>query len=148
MAFLIIILVIFIVDFKVKTYIEKKKEMHKKEEILNGNIIIERYHNKGAILNSMDHKPGLVKIISSIMLGTIFLVFSVLLTKKGKILYKLGLSLILGGAASNVYDRIKKGYVVDYFSFKFLKRVIFNLSDIFIIIGALLISVVSVFEKE
>lgn len=148
MAFLIIILVIFIVDFKVKTYIEKKKEMHKKEEILNGNIIIERYHNKGAILNSMDHKPGLVKIISSIMLGTIFLVFSVLLTKKGNTLYKLGLSLILGGAASNVYDRIKKGYVVDYFSFKFLKRVIFNLSDIFIFIGAVLISVVSLFEKE
>jgi signal peptidase II len=148
MAFLIIILVIFIVDFKVKTYIEKTKEMHKKEEILNGNIIIERYHNKGAILNSMDHKPGLVKIISSIMLGTIFLVFSVLLTKKGNILYKLGLSLILGGAASNVYDRIKKGYVVDYFSFKFLKRVIFNLSDLFIFIGAVLISVVSLFEKE
>lgn len=148
MAFLIIIIVIFIVDFKVKTYIEKKKEMHIKEEILNGNIIIERYHNKGAILNSMDHKPGFVKIISSIMLGTIFLVFSVLLTKKGNTLYKLGLSLILGGAASNVYDRIKKGYVVDYFSFKFLKRVIFNLSDIFIFIGAVLISVVSLFEKE
>jgi signal peptidase II len=96
----------------------------------------------------MDHKPGLVKMISSIMLGIIILVFSLLLAKKGNTLYKLGLSLILGGAASNVYDRIKRGYVVDYFSFKFLKRVIFNLSDLFIFIGAVLISVVSLFEKE
>ena len=50
-----------------------------------------------------------------------------------------GRSAILGGAISNLYDRLVKGYVVDYFSieFKRLKKVIFNLGDIFVFLGSL-----------
>ncbi len=52
---------------------------------------------------------------------------------------KIGLSMVLGGAISNLYDRLVKGYVVDYFSieFKRLKNVIFNLGDIFVFLGSL-----------
>ena len=54
------------------------------------------------------------------------------MTKKGCLAQKIGLSMVLGGAISNLYDRLVKGYVVDYFSieFKRLKKVIFNLGDI------------------
>ncbi|MDF2609544.1 MAG: peptidase signal peptidase [Lachnospiraceae bacterium] len=148
MIFVVIILSLFFLDYRIKKYIEEKKEMHKKEEILKGNIIIERYHNKGAILNSLDSKPNLVILISTTVLGLLLIFFAVLLTKKGNTLYKFGLSLILGGALNNVYDRMKRGYVVDYFSFKFLKRVVFNLSDIFIFIGAGIIFIVSLFDKK
>ena len=56
------------------------------------------------------------------------------MTKKGCLAQKIGLSMVLGGAISNLYDRLVKGYVVDYFSieFKRLKKVIFNLGDIFV----------------
>ncbi|MDF2472554.1 MAG: peptidase signal peptidase [Anaerocolumna sp.] len=148
MIFVVIILSLFFLDNRIKKYIEEKKEMHKKEEILRGKIIIERYHNKGAILNSLDSKPNLVILISTTVLGLLLIFFAVLLTKKGNSLYKFGFSLILGGALNNVYDRIKRGYVVDYFSFKFLKRVVFNLSDIFIFIGAGIIFIVSLFDKK
>ena len=48
-------------------------------------------------------------------------------------------AMVLGGAISNLYDRLVKGYVVDYFSieFKRLKKVIFNLGDIFVFLGSL-----------
>ena len=53
---------------------------------------------------------------------------------------KLGLSLLLGGAFSNTYDRLKRNYVVDYVSFqtpfKRLNSIIFNVSDFLIAIGA------------
>ena len=60
-------------------------------------------------------------------------------TKKGCVAQKIGLSMVLGGAISNLYDRLVKGYVVDYFSieFKRLKNVIFNLGDIFVFLGSL-----------
>ena len=61
------------------------------------------------------------------------------MTKKGCLAQKIGLSMVLGGAISNLYDRLVKGYVVDYFSieFKRLKKVIFNLGDIFVFLGSL-----------
>ena len=61
------------------------------------------------------------------------------MTKKCCLAQKIGLSMVLGGAISNLYDRLVKGYVVDYFSieFKRLKKVIFNLGDIFVFLGSL-----------
>lgn len=49
--------------------------------------------------------------------------------------------MLLGGAFSNTYDRCRRKYVVDYFSFgvkwKRLSRIVFNISDFGIILGAL-----------
>lgn len=46
--------------------------------------------------------------------------------------------MVIGGSLSNLYDRYIRGYVVDYFSLRFgpLKEVVFNLGDIFILLGA------------
>ncbi len=148
MFYIALILLIFFLDLKVKEYIEENKEMHKSEEILNGKIILERYHNKGAMLNFLEHNVHLVKVISLSLFGILLLFFAFLLPKKDSRILKLALSLILGGALSNIYDRVKKGYVVDYFSFKFLRKVVFNISDICIFIGSFLIALLSLFKNE
>ena len=51
---------------------------------------------------------------------------------------KLSLALVIGASLSNLYDRYVRGYVVDYFSLRFgpLKKVVFNLGDIFIFLGS------------
>ncbi|MGN6714450.1 signal peptidase II [Anaerocolumna jejuensis] len=147
MFYLILIAVIFLTEWKIKNYIEKNKEMHKKEEILNGNIVIERYHNKGAMLNFLENDVKTVKTISLTLLGVLLLIFVLILPKKGDKLLKVALSFILGGALSNVYDRFSRGYVVDYFSFKFLKKIVFNISDICIFLGSALAAVRSLFKK-
>lgn len=60
----------------------------------------------------------------------------------GNRLLRVGLALLLGGAFSNTYDRLKRKYVVDYLSFgvrwKGLRRIVFNVSDFCILIGAML----------
>lgn len=48
--------------------------------------------------------------------------------------------MILGGGISNLLDRVFRGYVVDYIDINYLiKYPIFNLADILIVIGVLLI---------
>lgn len=148
MIYILIVLAIFLTDNRIKQYIEDNKEMHKSEKILNGNIILERYHNKGAMLNLMQNNAKAVKVICSTLLGLLLLFFAVILPKKGNHLLKLGLSLVLGGALSNVYERFKRGYVVDYFSFKFLKKIVFNISDICIFLGSFFIAVYSFLKKD
>ena len=138
---------IFIGEYIIKNYIEQNKEMNKDEEILNGNIILNRYHNKGAMLNFLEKRSKLVVLISGILLGGILVLLGVLIPKKGNGIMKLGLAMLVGGAASNVYDRVQRGYVVDYFSFKWLKNVVFNIADIFIIVGSVIVGVCSVFKK-
>lgn len=147
MFYFILIAGIFLTEWKIKNYIEKNKEMHKKEEILGGNIVIERYHNKGAMLNFLENDVKVVKAISCTLLGVVLLMFFLLLPKKGDKLLKFAMALMLGGALSNVVDRFMRGYVVDYFSFKFLKKIVFNISDICIFIGSGLVVIRSLFKK-
>lgn len=143
MIYIMIAISIFLGDCFIKKYIDENKEYGKNEEILNGNIIINKYHNKGAMLNFLENKKDIVIAVSTTLLGVIMIIFSLLLPRKGHKLTKLGLSFIIGGAASNIYDRVTRGYVVDYFSFKKLKKIVFNISDLFIFLGTAIVGLVS-----
>ena len=56
----------------------------------------------------------------------------------------LSLTLILGGATGNLIDRIFRGYVVDYLSFKIFgyEVAIFNVADIFITFGVIFMIII------
>ncbi len=146
MIYIIIIGVIVLVEYKIKSYIEKNYEIGEEKEILKGRITITKYYNNGAFLNFLQDKKEILKIVSCAGLGFLILLFALMLPKKGNRLYKLGLSLLIGGAITNVSDRIKKGHVVDYFTinYKKLKNVVFNLGDFAIFIGSALIFLSSV----
>jgi signal peptidase II len=150
MLYFLIIATIVIVDTMLKNYIEKNKQLGDRQEILNGKIIVKKQYNRGMFLNFMEDKKEIVKTVSGIFLGLLLLLFIFLLPKKGNRLTKLGLSFCLGGAISNVADRFNRGYVVDYFSFnhKKLKNIVFNLADLFIMLGAFIISLSSVFSTK
>lgn len=152
MIYIIIVVTIFILDFKIKKQIEEKEKIGESREILNGKIIIRKFHNKGAMLSFLEKRQKLVKSASLLLTVGLSVFYIILLFKKGYYGFKLGLGFILGGALSNVFDRITKNYVVDYFSIntriKKIKRIIFNISDIFIFIGSFLVLVFSLFSKE
>lgn len=63
----------------------------------------------------------------------------------------LGLSLILGGAIGNIYDRYVFGYVIDYADLhigSFRPFLIFNVADAAITIGVVIILARSLFVRE
>ena len=51
-----------------------------------------------------------------------------------------GLLLVILGAGSNLFDRLKYGYVVDYFDLKYFT--VFNLADAMIVTGVILLIIV------
>lgn len=140
MFYLFIVLGIFVGDLILKNYIEKHKTLGKTEEILKGKILVTRYHNQGAFLNLLEKRREILLFSSGAFLGLMAMFLLLLIPQKSKRLLKLGVALMLGGASSNVYDRVKRGYVVDYFSFSFLKKVVFNISDIFIFLGSMIVA--------
>lgn len=132
--------VILLIDTIVK---EKRERNTEKKEYLNGRVAISTYHNYGAFLNTGDRYPKRVKILSVFLTLLLTLVYALTFTRYGSRELRTGLALLLGGSYSNTYDRIKKGYVVDYLRFPKLpgkvSKVIFNISDFCILIGAFLI---------
>ncbi|MBQ7839629.1 MAG: signal peptidase II [Lachnospiraceae bacterium] len=141
MLYMLIAAGIFAGEYFLKNHIESTRKPGEESQALGGKIVIRRYHNRGAFLNLGEKKSALMRALSVGLTIAVLVLFICTLTRKGNGLLKAGLSLLLGGAFSNTYDRLKRKYVVDYFSFKTglksLDRVVFNLADFAIMIGAL-----------
>lgn len=142
MIYLGIVIAIFIGDLCIKNYMEKMLAEGEENKKLNGFIRLKKHHNKGAFLNAGQKVRPVVAMLSLLLTAGVAAVFALSLGQQGNRLLKAGLSLLLGGAFSNTYDRLKRKYVVDYFSFgvrwKWLSRIVFNLSDFGIMIGAMM----------
>lgn len=59
-----------------------------------------------------------------------------------------GLVFLTGGAIGNFIDRLRSGFVVDFLEFQFINFAIFNVADIFISIGGVMICVYFIFLHE
>ena len=103
-------------------------------------IEIDKFHNKGFPFGKMKENQKAVKYVPVFITSVLVGLLSFLLPKKGNKIKKLSLCLIIAGALSNIFDRFTRGYVVDYIRIKVkgLDKVIFNLGDIFILVGSLM----------
>lgn len=141
MIYIGIVAAIFLAEYIIKNRVEKRLEKDVKKEVAGGRVLLQKYHNKGAFLNMGEKSQPAVAALSVILTACILVMFLLTLGQKGNGLMKAGLSVLLGGAFSNTYDRIRRKYVVDYFSFgvtwKPLQNIVFNLADFCILFGAL-----------
>lgn len=138
-------------DLIVKHYIDTHKEENCHEPVVGGHIIITRFHNPGAMLGWMKDKPKMLMGVTIIGIGVLAGGLMGSLYKKKSVSIRLGLALLLGGAASNAYDRIMKKEVTDYFRIsigsKRLERIIFNIGDMAIFIGGILTAIGEIKES-
>lgn len=139
---IILIAIIFFGDLWLKNKVERTLAVGETRERLGGRLLIRRLHNKGAVMHLGQNRSKMVAVLGTILTLAAFAIFCISLGQKGNRLLQIGMAIMLGGAFSNTYDRLKRKYVVDYFSFgvkwKALRRIVFNLSDFCIIIGALI----------
>lgn len=156
LGYVTVILGIFFGDLWIKNRIEKNdrydkeittQPLHGEHNISpvpqgRGFLLIRRHHNTGAMLNLGKNRRPLVVLISVIFSLLLIAAFLLSLGRRGNVLLRTGLALLLGGAFSNTYDRLKRKYVVDYLSLNVknesIRKIVFNISDFCIILGALL----------
>ena len=143
MIYVIMIGSLFLCEWFMKNMTEAWGKEKVQKDIWGGRLYLTKYHNEGAFLNLGEKKRKRMAVISVLLTVICLMLFFLSLFQKGNSLLKAGLSLLLGGAFSNTYDRMKRKYVVDYFGFRFkcfpgLSKVVFNLSDFFIVIGAMI----------
>ena len=129
-------------DLGIKSVIESEEDDTFPRDLpsAKGLIKVHKNHNAGFPFGFMKERPELVKGIPLMVISAMAGALCALLQDKGKTAQKAGIAIIIGGALSNLYDRVVRGYVVDYFSieWKRLKDVIFNLGDFFVFAGSLI----------
>lgn len=151
MVFIGIILFILVLDLGIKETIEESDGalFPKVLDGTDGKVMLHKNHNDGFAMGFYRSHPQMVKMVPLMVTSAVAGIFLWLYTRKGNLTEKLAVSMVLGGALSNLYDRLTRGYVVDYFTiqWKKLKEVVFNLGDIFIFAGAGLLLVVQVIRS-
>lgn len=136
----------FIIDLLTKNQIKKQIGIGEEKEILKGHITLKHSKNRGFMLGAFKDKPYLVRAVN--VLATIVAVGIILpLSKTMNLVGKIGVGLLMGGAFGNLYDRLKFGEVTDFFSFKKLPKVIFNLADMFIFMGSIITLISELFRE-
>lgn len=137
----------FAADRLFKSSIELQPEENFPHDVIDGKIELERMYNDGLVMGAMKEKQKTVTAASDAA-AAVSLIYTAS-RDKNDTAGIIGGSLIAGGALSNIYDRKKLGHVVDYIHIKKgpLSRIVFNLADLFIALGAV-ISVFSVSSRE
>lgn len=142
MQYLAVILGIFGLELGIKKHIEETVTEGQEKKTCAGALLIRKHHNRGAFLNAGEKNRRAVMALSVALSALLTVVYVTTLTAAGKGMLKWGLTLLLGGAYTNTYDRLTRKYVVDYVSFnvpfKRLRRIVFNIGDFCIMIGAML----------
>ena len=96
---------------------------------------VHRYCNDGAAFGLLKGQNTLLAIFGALVVLTLIVIL-IRKQKKLNILQKIGLSLVIGGTAGNLLDRVLYGYVIDFINLKFINFPVFNMADVFINAGA------------
>ena len=118
---------------------------------INSYFYLVHFKNQGAAFSFLSDAGGWQRYFLSIVaaIASVFIIFMIKKHKKDTYM-ALGLSLILGGAFGNLYDRISLGHVTDflYFHFNDYYWPAFNIADTAITVGAAIIIYDSIFKKN
>lgn len=115
----------------------------------DGKITITRWFNHGAMLGAFKNHLMLLK---TMMLSGITALIYMLFFKNYSPLTDLGLSLAIGGAAGNTYERIRYEKVTDFIRFnigpKRLRHINYNIGDFAVFAGVILMCLGEITNKK
>jgi signal peptidase II len=132
----IIAVIVLIIDQLWKSAIVKWMEIGQTIPLWEGVFHITSLRNKGAAFGILQGQRWFFIIVTLIVvLGIIYY-----LQTEGRNNRRISfaLSLLLGGALGNFFDRLIRGEVVDSLDFRLIDYPIFNLADVFIVSGVAL----------
>lgn len=130
---IVIILSIFILDQAVKIWVTNNQTQI---SIITGILKLNYTENSGIAFGMLNKNMWQV-IITDILILYILIRFLIRQIENMSIMPKISLSFIIAGGFSNFIDRIIRGKVIDYIDISQLinKFPIFNIADVFIVIG-------------
>lgn len=139
-------------DLAVKETVREKVAENSKTYVCNERLILTKFYNPGAALGTLGEKQSLLKGLTIFGIGSLIGALAAISDLKGRGLQKFGLSMMLGGAVSNGYERFRFGKVTDYIQLNVknpkYRRIVYNLGDFAIFAGSACLILGELFRTE
>ena len=139
-------------DLAIKETVKEKVEENSKTYVFNERLILTKFYNPGAALGALKDYPFVLKGFTLFGIGSLVGALTAISDMKNRGLQKLGLSMMIGGAVSNGYERFRFGKVTDYVQLNVknpkYRRVVYNIGDFAIFAGSIGVILGELFCKE
>ncbi|MCI1959113.1 MAG: signal peptidase II [Clostridia bacterium] len=146
MIFIISAVVLALIDQISKFYVLANLKPIGSVQFLPGILDFTFVENQGAAFGILSGGRWIFVFITlGVTIAAFWYVKNKMPKKKQYLPVMISLVLILAGAWGNVIDRLFRGYVVDFFEFKFISWPVFNLADIYVVTGTVLLAVMFIF---
>ena len=143
MLYYLLAAVLVVIDQSVKAWVRASIPLGQSIPFLPGIMELTYIPNTGAAFSSFSSLTWLLALIS--LLASVAV--AVLMARKlfTRPLGRLSLALILGGAVGNLIDRVFLGFVTDMFATTFMDFAVFNVADICVVTGGILMVIYVLF---
>lgn len=131
MLILLLAVPVILFDQLLKLLVVNTMSLNQSIPVITNVFHITYVHNFGAAFGLLAHRTSFF-ILVTLVVVFLLLIFLRHLPKEQKLL-RAALVLQLGGAAGNLIDRVRLGYVIDFFDFRVWP--VFNVADIAIVFG-------------
>ena len=142
----IVIVLLVLLDQLVKYLVKTNIPLGSSVPFLPGILGLAHIHNTGAAFSRLSGARWFFVILT-----VAFVIFGMWVLLTGRLRHPLGKwswVLVLAGAIGNLIDRCLYGYVVDMFEVQFMHFAIFNVADIFVVVGGILFCIYYLFLHD
>lgn len=149
MAILLYSLLVIILDQASKLIIKSRFNLHETYDTLGSILRFVYVQNPGIAFGLHFSHAWFYAAFAA--LASLALLIYLYRMRRARFAFRLALALILGGAIGNLIDRLAYGQVVDFIEIGFAEwrwPYIFNIADIGVTIGMIILIVLTLFEKE
>ena len=148
MLYAVIAVALVLLDQVVKFLVRANIPLYTSVTLIPGVMDLTYVQNTGAAFSLLNEHTWVLTLLSAVVSVGILIVMA-----KGIFddrLGRLSLALLLGGAVGNLIDRALFGFVTDMFETTFMHFAIFNVADIGVVVGGVLlcIHVIRAFFQE
>ena len=101
--------------------------------------------NRGVAFGMFSGQRWFILLLTVIIAAGLIWFYKAMPKKKEYFPLRVSLVMVLSGAIGNIIDRLFRGYVVDFFEFTFFEWPVFNVADIYVVVGVTLLALMILF---
>ncbi len=113
--------------------------------VIDGLLHLTFVENRGVAFGMFSGKKWFILLLTMVIVAVMVYYFIKLPKTKEYQWVRMAMVPILAGAVGNMADRLFRGYVVDFFEFGFVEFPVFNVADIYVVCGVIVLAALVLF---
>lgn len=143
---IIIIGILTALDQLSKFIVTSNFELYESKVIIKNVFSLTYIQNTGVAFGMLKGQRVAFIILTMIILGLCIYIYTNIAGTKKFLPVQICILFLISGAIGNMIDRVKLGYVIDYFDFDLINFPVFNVADIYVTVSTIILFLLLLFK--